>query len=181
MPILTGPEPLTPERTIRPARPGEEDAVLDLLAEAAAWLTGRGIHQWPQRFPREPVRDQIQAGEALLVVGHGEPIATCVVTEADPGLWGETREPAYYLGRLAVAREAAGAGLGNRIIDWVSEKATTHHKAFVRVATTRDNAALRGFYERMGFEHVADPPEAKWPTSLYERPTGSRQSEDFRP
>ncbi|MFE6613585.1 GNAT family N-acetyltransferase [Amycolatopsis sp. NPDC057786] len=181
MPILTGPEPLTPEFTVRPARPGEEDAVLDLLAEAAAWLAGRGIHQWPRRFPRESVRRQIQAGEALLVIGRGRPMATCVVTEADPELWGETREPAYYLGRLAVAREAAGAGLGNRIIDWVGEKAAVHRKAFVRVATTRDNPALRGLYERRGFEHVADPPEARWPTSLYEKAAGSRQAEDFRP
>lgn len=181
MPILTGPEPLTPDTTVRPARPGEEDAVLDLLAEAAAWLAGRGIHQWPHRFPRESVRDQIQAGEALLVIRNGEPIATCVVTEADPGLWGDRTEPAYYLGRLAVTREAAGAGLGNTIIDWVGEKAALHSKAFVRVATTRDNPALRGLYERRGFEHVADPPGAKWPTSLYEKEAGSRQAEDFRP
>lgn len=181
MPILTGPEPLTAELTIRPARPGEEDAVLDLLAEAAAWLAGRGIHQWPRRFPRESVQHRIQTGEVVLVVGHGEPIATCVVTEADPELWGREAEPAYHLGRLAVAREAAGAGLGNRILDWVGEKATADHKAFVRVATTRDNAALRGFYERRGFEHVADPPEARWPTSLYQKRAGSRQAEDFRP
>ncbi|UMP06571.1 N-acetyltransferase [Amycolatopsis sp. EV170708-02-1] len=175
MPILAGPEPLTPETTIRPARAGEEDVVLDLLAEAAAWLATRGIHQWPQRFPRESVHEQIRAGEALLIVGSGGPIATCAVSEADPELWGETTEPAYYVGRLAVAREAAGAGLGIRIVDWVGEKATAHHKAFVRVATTRDNPALRGYYERAGFEHVADPPQAKWPTSLYERPAaGSR-------
>ncbi|MFI9454860.1 GNAT family N-acetyltransferase [Amycolatopsis sp. NPDC052450] len=169
MPIITGPEPLTPGITIRPARPGEEDVVLDLLAEAAAWLAGRGIRQWPPRFPRESVRGQIEAGEALLVIGLGKPIATCVVTEAEPELWGETTEPAYYAGRLAVAREAAGAGLGFRIIDWVGEKAVARGKAFVRVATTRDNPALRGLYERAGFEHVADPPEAKWPTSLYEK------------
>jgi len=175
MPILAGPETLTPGTTIRPARAGEEDVVLDLLAEAAAWLTRRGIHQWPQRFPRESVHEQIRAGEALLIVGPGGPIATCAVSEADPELWGETTEPAYYLGRLAVAREAAGAGLGIRIVDWVGEKATAHHKAFVRVATTRDNPALRGYYERAGFEHVADPPQAKWPTSLYERPVSGSQ------
>ncbi len=169
MPILTGPEPLTPDATIRPALPGEEDAVLDLLAEAAAWLTGRGIHQWPRRFPRESVCHQIEAGEALLVTRAGKPIATCVVTEADPDLWGGTTASAYYLGRLAVAREAAGARLGVRIIDWVGEKAAARGKSFVRVATTSGDPALRELYERAGFEHVADPPAAKWPTSLYQR------------
>ncbi|GAA3436322.1 hypothetical protein GCM10018954_059310 [Kutzneria kofuensis] len=36
--------------------------MLDLLAGAASWLRGRGIEQWPERFPMESVRDQI-AGE----------------------------------------------------------------------------------------------------------------------
>ncbi|MFI6302344.1 GNAT family N-acetyltransferase [Amycolatopsis thailandensis] len=172
MPIIAGPEPLTPDATIRPARPDEEDAVLDLLAEAAAWLTGRGIRQWPRRFPRESVNRQIALGEALLITRHGKPIATCVVTEAEPDLWGENTEPAYYLGRLAVAREAAGTGLGVRIIDWAGERAAARGKSFVRVATTRDNPALRALYVRAGFEHVADPPEVTWPTSLYQRRTG---------
>lgn len=48
-----------------------------------------------------------------------------------------------------MAREAAGTGLGVRIIEW----------------TVRS-------YERAGFEHVTDPPEVKWPTSLYQRRTG---------
>ncbi|OXM42896.1 GNAT family N-acetyltransferase [Amycolatopsis alba] len=170
MPIITGPEHLTPETVIRPALPGEEDAVLDLLTEAATWLAGRGIRQWPRRFPRESVHRQIELGEALLITRHHKPIATGVVTEAEPELWGEATEPAYYLGRLAVAREAAGLGI--RIIDWVGEKAAARGKTFVRVATTRDNPALRALYERAGFEHVADPPAAKWPTSLYQRATG---------
>ncbi|WP_414941462.1 GNAT family N-acetyltransferase [Amycolatopsis sp. cmx-11-51] len=84
----------------------------------------------------------------------------------------EATEPAYYLGRLAVAREAAGAGLGIRVIDWVGSKGAAQGKAFVRVATTSTNPALREFYERAGFEHVADPPTAKWPTSLYQRRAG---------
>jgi len=172
MPIITNPEPLTPDATIRPARPGEEEAVLDVLAEAAAWLTGRGIRQWPQRFPWESVNHQIELGEALLITRYDKPIATCVVTEAEPDLWGDDTEPAYYLGRLAVAREAAGAGLGGRIIDWSWQRAVAHGKAFVRVATTRDNPALRALYERAGFEHVTDPPGLKWPTSLYQRRTG---------
>ncbi len=167
MPIITGSEPLTPDTTIRPAEPGEENTVLDLLAEAAAWLAGRGIRQWPPRFPRESVQRPIEAGEALLITEHGRPVATCVVTETDPDFWGVTTESAYYLGRLAVAREAAGLGL--RIVGWVGEKASETGKTFVRLATASDNPALRGFYERAGFEHVADPPSAKWPTSLYQK------------
>ncbi|WP_181774574.1 GNAT family N-acetyltransferase [Amycolatopsis pittospori] len=167
MPIITGPEPLTSDTVIRPAEPGEEDTMLDLLAEAAAWLAGRGIQQWPRRFPTESVRRPIEAGEALLITRNDKPIATCVVAEADPVFWGINPESAYYLGRLAVAREAAG--IGRLIVDWVGERAAEAGKSFIRLATASDNPTLRGFYERAGFEHVADPPAAKWPTSLYQK------------
>jgi GNAT superfamily N-acetyltransferase len=166
--ILSQPEPLFDDVLIRAARPGEEDIVLDLLAEAAAWLHGRGIEQWPARFPTSSVQAQIAVGEALLV-GEAHPLATLAVAEDDSELWGADTAPAYYISRLAVARRVSGANLGYRIIDWVAGKAAERGWQYVRLATTSDNSALRRYYERAGFEHVADPPHARWPTSLYER------------
>lgn len=172
MTILSGPEVLFGDVLVRPARPGEEDVVLDLLAEAAAWLRGRGIEQWPRRFPSDSVRAQIAAGEALLVEEAGQPIATLAVADEDRELWGAGAAPAYYVSRLAVARH--GAGLGCRLIDWVAAKAAERGWHYVRLATASDNPALRRYYERAGFTHVADPPDARWPTSLYERTARTR-------
>ena len=149
---------------VRPARLGEEDVVLDLLAEAAAWLRSRGIEQWPPRFPEASVSAQIEAGEAFLVLRSAQPVATVAITGAD--LWGDG-EPAHYLSRLAVARSSAG--LGRRILDWADARAAAAGRRYLRLATTRDNPALRRYYERAGFRHVGDPPDARWPTSHYER------------
>lgn len=173
MAVLAGPAPLFDDVLVRPARPGEEDVVLDLLAEAAAWLQGRGIAQWPARFPEESVRAQIAEGEALLVEKAGRPVATLVVAEDEAELWGRDVAPAYYISRLAVARHASGAGLGHRIIDWVAGRAAERGWRHVRLATASDNPELRRYYERAGFTHVADPPDARWPTSLYEREVGT--------
>ncbi|MBB5889240.1 GNAT family N-acetyltransferase [Kutzneria kofuensis] len=152
---------------IRTAVPGDEDVVLDLLAGAASWLRGRGIEQWPERFPMESVRDQIAAGEALLV---GDPaVASVVVTDSEPELWGDNAVPAYYISRLVVAREAAGRGLGYRILDWVQAAAFAKGWRYVRLAASKDNPGLRRYYEKAGFMHVGDPEDARWPTSLYER------------
>lgn len=152
---------------IRTAEPGDEDVVLDLLADAAAWLRERGIEQWPARFPEESVRDQIAAGEALLV---GDPaVATVVVTDSEPDLWGENAVPAYYISRLVVARSAAGRRLGHRILDWVQAAAFAKGWRYVRLAAPQDNPGLRRYYEKAGFLHVGDPEDARWPTSLYER------------
>jgi RimJ/RimL family protein N-acetyltransferase len=165
--ILSRPEVLFGGVLIRPALSGEEDVVLDVLAEAAAWLRGRGIDQWPRRFPADSVRAQIAAGQALLVDEAGQPIATVVVSDEDRELWATDAAPAYYVSRLAVVRH--GIRLGHRVIDWVAAKAVERGVRHVRLATAADNPALRRYYERAGFVHVADPPHARWPTSLYER------------
>ncbi|MER7077211.1 Acetyltransferase (GNAT) family protein [Saccharopolyspora kobensis] len=176
MAVLARPETLSGDLLIRPARPGEQDVVLDLLAEAAAWLRDRGIAQWPKRFPAASVRAQIAAGEALLVEDAARrPVATAVVSEDEVELWGSEVAPAYYISRLAVARCASGAGLGYRIIEWVSGKAAERGWPYVRLSTASNNPVLRRYYEGAGFEHVADPPHARWPTSLYQREVvGSR-------
>lgn len=176
MALLFEPEALFDDVLVRRARPGEEDVVLDLLAEAAAWLRGRGIAQWPPRFPASSVSAQIAAGEALLVEDT-QPIATLAVTDEDTELWGADTAPAHHISGLAVARRVSGAHLGHRIIDWVAGKAAESGRRYVRLATSSDNSALRRYYERAGFEHVVDPPHARWPTSLYQRmvsgPAGS--------
>jgi GNAT superfamily N-acetyltransferase len=177
MAILTGSAALTGDILIRPARPGEEEAVLDLLSAAAAWLRGRGIAQWPDRFPVASVLARIDRGEVLLV---GPGLATVAVADEAPELRGPDATPAYHLSRLAVARHASGAGLGHRIVDWVAARAAAHGRGHVRLATARDNPALRRYYERAGFVHVADPPHARRPTSLYERCVGRHVHGDHR-
>jgi GNAT superfamily N-acetyltransferase len=96
-------------------------------------------------------------------------MATLTVDEDDAELWGTDTAPAFYLSRLAVARHASGAHLGYRLIEWVSDKAAERGWQYVRLATASNNPALRRYYEHIGFEHVADPPHARWPTSLYQR------------
>jgi ribosomal protein S18 acetylase RimI-like enzyme len=175
MAILSGSERLLEDVIVRPAQPGDENAVLDLLGEAATWLDERGIEQWPRRFPVTSVQRQIAAGRVLLVGQGSHSIATVAVAESDTGLWGPDIGPAYYISRLAVARRASGANLGYRIIDWVSSKAAARGWPYVRLATASNNSALWRYYERAGFQHVADPPTARWPTSLYERKTSGTQ------
>ena len=42
------------------------DDVLDILNEAARWLTSRGINQWIDGFPRELIARNISRGEVYL-------------------------------------------------------------------------------------------------------------------
>lgn len=158
---------MEPEIRPRPARLQECDLALDILTEAATWLRGRGIQQWPERFPTESVRSQIESGTLMLVEADTVVAATFVVADQD-GLWTDDVK-ALHVSRLAVRRSRAGQGLGYRILDWVQHRAYRRGLSRVRLATSSDNPPLRAYYEAVGFRHVADPADAKWPTSLYER------------
>ncbi|MGC7096306.1 GNAT family N-acetyltransferase [Amycolatopsis lurida] len=96
------------ELVVRLAEGGEEDIVLDL---------------------------QVAQGEALLVSRAGQPIATLAIADSDAELWGADSTPAYYVSRLAVARRAAGANLGYRLLDWITGKAAQQGLAYVRLGT----------------------------------------------
>ncbi|MFI6167045.1 GNAT family N-acetyltransferase [Nocardia sp. NPDC051052] len=155
----------------RRARADETALVLDILAEAAAWLHNRGIHQWPERFPAESTRSQIEA-RTLMLAEAGPVVATFVMVR-NGDYWTDGHK-ALHVSRLAVRRSAAGQGVGYRILDWVQARARIAGMSRIRLATARDNLALRAYYEAAGFRHVADPQDAKWPTSLYERIHGYR-------
>jgi hypothetical protein len=72
---------------VRPANPAEANAVLDLLNEAAAWLSRRGIQQWPPSFRREWLEPALIESRVLLARLNGVVAKTVPVDWADP-FWG---------------------------------------------------------------------------------------------
>ncbi|WP_416382946.1 GNAT family N-acetyltransferase [Nocardia abscessus] len=64
----------------------------------------------------------------------------------DSELWGTGATPAYYISRLAVARNASSVGRGYHLIDWVADRAAECGRQYVRLATAGNNSALRHYY-----------------------------------
>src|SRR4029450_4175752 len=87
---------------IRPARPEDIDMVLDVLADAPAWLRARGIDQWPVRFEHGWVMPAIERGETWLAERDGEVVGSLVVQWEDLMFWEGYPLDAGYLHRLAV-------------------------------------------------------------------------------
>jgi protein-tyrosine phosphatase len=145
----------------------ELDEVVAVLSEAAAWLRLRGIDQWPDPYPAEWVAGSIGRGETYLARENGVVVGTITLRWADPAFWGEQPPVAGYVHGLAVRRELAGRG--PELLEWAEERVREAGRDLLRLDCRTENARLRGYYERHGFEHRGDTTVDDFRTSLYER------------
>jgi GNAT superfamily N-acetyltransferase len=153
--------------------------VLDLLAEAATWMSARGLPNWPVRFSRRLIERNAREGELHVAEIAGDLIGAVTFLWADPGFWGAEGDDrrAGYVHRLVVRRDHAGTGLGADLIDWADERVRAQGRSELRLDVVSQNAPLRRYYERAGFAHVRDlegetvtrDVRHEWRTSLYRR------------
>jgi GNAT superfamily N-acetyltransferase len=165
------------------AQPADAPAVEALLDAAAAWLQSRGIDQWkPGRFSQE-VRQSIASGEMFVAHQNGTLVGCFLLETASPPtvarwLIEQRRVPTRgaFLGRLAVARDAAGRGLGVELLNSACAIAAQLGLCYLRLLCVAGNRRLRRYYQEAGFTYCGDihsrgPNGEHWVTSLFERPT----------
>jgi ribosomal protein S18 acetylase RimI-like enzyme len=159
---------------IVPAGRADADTVIDILDEAATWLTERGIDQWiPGNFDRAGLMAEIEDAEFYLVLqdgetDDGEPAATFSLQWRDPDVWGAVPDDACYLHNFAVRRAFGGQELGRRILDWAAERAAEAGKDYLRLDCVAWNPGLNDYYRRAGFTYRGQVGHYR-PASLYER------------
>jgi GNAT superfamily N-acetyltransferase len=152
---------------VEPAGREELDDVVSVLSEAAEWLRSRGIEQWPSPYPAEWVAPSIERGETYLVRENGEVAGTITLRWEDPAFWGEQPPVAGYVHGVVVRRGFAGRGA--ELLEWAADRVREAGRDLLRLDCRTDNAKLRGYYERLGFEHRGDTTVEDFRTSLYER------------
>jgi len=166
---------------VRPARPGEEDVVLDVLAAAARWVRTAGVDQWPERFPTQLIEEDIERGEVFLAIEDDLMVGTLTLQWSDPRFWKDSDDDAGYVHRLAVVPVNRGRGLGHRLLSWADEQVVTAGRHFLRLDCLAESSSLGAYYRAAGFEHQGDvdggysdtPSEGEgtsWTVSLYQRP-----------
>jgi GNAT superfamily N-acetyltransferase len=155
---------------VRPARPGEIEVVLDVLADASAWLRARGIEQWPERFDASWVMPAIERGETWIGEVEGDVVGTLVVEWEDELFWAGYPADAGYLHRLAVSRR--GTGLGAQLLRWAERLTAGAGKPWLRLDCVAWNHPLRAYYERAGYEHVGDVTVGPYTQARYQKRVG---------
>lgn len=137
--------------------------------DASAWLTARGVRQWPAGgYNAETVAHALGAGHELyLALRDGEPVGKFSLQWEDADLWGQRPPDAGYLHGCACGarlrawarRCSIGLALASRRLGAVGCAST---------ACVATNDALRAYYERQGFG-LRGVANHGW-SALYERP-----------
>jgi hypothetical protein len=135
------------------AAPGQAAEVLAVLDEAAAWLQGRGVGQWPPRFEQSWVEGAVERGETWLAIA-GERVSGTVTLDVSDPVWDGVPGAALYIHRMAVRRSAAG--LGAVILGWAAGVARRQGRTALRLDCVASNGRLRAYYEKAGFAHCGD-------------------------
>jgi GNAT superfamily N-acetyltransferase len=171
--------------TVDRAQPSDGVAVEALLDAAAEWQQTRGIRQWTPGWFGDEVRETIASGD-LYVARRGGVIVGCFMLDTGSHAWmtpwliERGREPtqAARLGRLVVAREASGQGLGFELLNAASTLAAQRGLGYLRLDCPAENARLRRYYLDAGFFYFGDvetrgPNGERWISSVFERTTGA--------
>lgn len=148
--------------------------MLLVLREAAAGRADRPT--WGQDFP-DVVKD-IATGQLYIAHLNDDPAGCFVLRRVDRAVWGADIGEARYLHRLATRPRLAGHRIGEGFIELASQMTATSGRAWLRLDCDRNNAALRRYYEHLGFTHVRDVEALRCTTqpgtrdaSLYQRTT----------
>jgi len=142
---------------VRPAGADELEVVLRVLRATVVRPRGDAGPTWGTQFP--DVERDIGTGRVYLGRLGDEPAGCFVLSWADESMWGGDDGDAGYLHRLAVRPVLAGRGLGEQLIAKAHALTASAGRRWLRLDCERDNAALRRYYERLGFCHVRDESE----------------------
>lgn len=163
---------ITPTTVIdsKVAQPEDLPIVMEILAEAAAWLKEKGIDQWPS-----PPNEHWQRRMAM-AVARGEVYTFGVVknrfaiarfTWADP-YWPDDNL-AGYVHSMAVHPDMQGQNVGGLILFWAMMKARREGKQFLRLDCLARNGRLRRYYEEQGFTCRGEIIDQDYMAALYEK------------
>ena len=150
-----------PDVVIRQATEADVDAVVALRLERARWLAERGSDQWTGGITldtwRARVVQSVRAGRTWMATTRdGRVLGTMAVDlTATPGLWtAEELATAVMVHRLMVSVDAAGQGIGAKLLAHADQLAMDYGREWVRLdAWTPDTGFGRGRCRDVGHRY----------------------------
>lgn len=137
--------------------PSSPDLTVRRAEVADAEVIGRLLHDFNTEFHEptpgpEALADRVRellAGDDFIVLLAGDEPRGLAVLRFRLSIWTPRLE--CYLAELYVQPEHRGQGLGLTLMTAALKKARDQGADYIEVATSEDDVAARGLYERLGF------------------------------
>lgn len=153
--------------------PDDLGPFVELLEAVGAWLWDRGVRQWEpgsQRLQRPLFRHFLADGALLLARDAGGLCGGAIVTRHATPEWRGQPGGSAYLHKLAVARRAAGSGLGDRLLEAAAGWARARALPRLRLDCWDGNETLRAYYRDRHFAEGEAVASHGYRVRLFERP-----------
>ena len=151
------PQPAVRDILIRSFQPSDAAAFRELNEHwIEKWF---GLEDVDRKLLNDPENNVLRTGGHIFIaVSDGRPVGCCALLAEKPGV--------YELGKMAVAEEYRGRGIGRQILEYVIEQARVLGARSLVLASNSILANAIHLYESLGFRHL--PPE-RIPPSPYAR------------
>jgi ribosomal protein S18 acetylase RimI-like enzyme len=165
---------------VEQARATDLDVVVEILAEAAAWLQANGIEQWAYPPPpglRARLAQEIAKGDLYLVYRGEErhAVGTLRFEWSGGDLWRDQPDRAAgYVHTLAIRPRLHGQRLGEAILAWAKAHVRNQGLPYLRLDCIATNHRLRRYYERLGFRPCGESTAGDFTGALFEMALGTR-------
>lgn len=150
----------------------EADQVIFLLKKTAIWLKEKNIDQWnslAQGRNDKEIKQSIHNKKMYSVKKNREIVATFTLYQKqaswDIDLWGNLKDKAVYIHRLALTRSEIGSGLGKKILQWIETYTKNIGIDTLRLDCVNGNEKLNTFYINNSFKKQG----TNYGFSLYEK------------
>lgn len=161
--------------TIKKATLEDVQSVYQMLHDIAQILKQKGIQQWEYFLNRQAIIEveaDVLKGATYVVVDEEQLIATFNLSqdqsEWDQALWGERKDDAFYLHRLAVHPKYRHQQIGLQLLSWI-EKNLSVTNGLIRLDCVGENHVLNEFYRQAGYLFQKTVDIEGTPFSLYEK------------
>ncbi|OKK19311.1 protein tyrosine phosphatase [Streptomyces sp. CB00455] len=143
-------------------RAEEKDAgtLVALYDQAARWMRKRGIEQWkPGDKGTAHFRAMMREGEVWIAADpDGHLCGAYELWWSDEDAWGVQPPVAGYVHRLMVARDAAPAGAGRRMLEHAERRIARTGRERARLDCVSTNPRLLAYYLDAGYRVVGEFP-----------------------
>ena len=167
----------------RLAQPSDLDELLEVIADARAFLKFNGINQWQNGQPsRSTFAKDIDNGNCYAFLDENKIVGVIsVFLENDPsydvvydGKWLTSDMPYAVFHRVAVRGGCRGKGIGKAMLSYAENYARENGFHSMRGDTHRDNKAMHRLLEKCGYIycgtiHINEPAPGDIKRMCYEK------------